>query len=142
MSFFLDDNTALTLPAIPERDCTGRGEGRRSEVNAQLPLSSSEPGVSGAGDQPELVPSSSRQGQSQADCPNPTPSPLPKFSTDLPSRPPITCLQDPFPSWRAVWSHVESNSSFSLLMIVKNTVHNTSACSSHLYVQPRLHIHG
>lgn len=56
--------------------------------------------------------------------------------------PPITCLKDPLPSWRAVGVTWTGTPEPVFLVIVKNTVHNTSACSSHLHVQPRLHIHG
>lgn len=114
----------------------GQGEVRRqSEVNAPVPLSSVEPGEGRAHETtPELSPFLQTARSESTACIYP----LPKFSTIIPSRPPITCLQDPLPSWWAVQSHVESNSSLGLLVML----HNTSACSSHLHVQPRLHIHG
>ena len=123
MSFFLDDNTARTLPAIPEWDWTGRGEGSWSEVNAQLPLSSSEPGAVDHTGNGRFLKASAVL----------TPSPN-SPQQDLQSH-----------ASKALFlpdEHVQSNSSFSLHMIVKNAQHRTSACSSHLYVQPRLHIQG
>lgn len=122
LSFFLDDNTALTLPAIPERDWTGQGggEGRRSEVNAQLLLSSSG-AWSEQGCGPHWNWSLPQAGKARV---KPTASHPPPSPNSPQTLPPITCLQDPLPSWRAVWSHVESNGSFSLLMTVKNTLHH------------------
>lgn len=77
------------------RNRTGHGrEGRRSEVNTQLPLSCRPWNELGCG--PEPVPSL-----------EPPPCLSWFFSKNLPSRPPITCLRDPFPScWanRVTWA--------------------------------------
>lgn len=132
-SFFLDDNTALTLPAIPERDLA---RGRRSEVNAQLPLSSSGPGASRAIG-PHRNWSLPRADEARVDLTPPQilHEPSQQTSNHMPPSPSSFLAS-------SLRGHVESNCSLGLLMIVKSTLYNTSACSSHLYVQPRLHIHG
>lgn len=88
-SAFLDDRTAPTLLAIPKQDWTGLGElGGRQGVNAQLPLSSSEPGA-GSGLRPQrnrLLPPDNHV--------RPPPQSVHQFF--FPSRPPITCLSGPF----------------------------------------------
>lgn len=92
-SFFLDDNTALTLPAIPKRDWSGQGVGEA--VRGQRPASIVLLGAwSGQCSRtPELVPSSRQQGQSRIDSLHPPPprflrKPSQHTSNHMPPRPP------------------------------------------------------
>lgn len=124
-SFFLDDNTALTFPAIPKLDWTRRGEGggsQRSTPSFHCPPRSLERAglAHHTGTGPFLQTTRSEANRQPPSAPSRN-SPQ-TFPSDLQSH----ASQDPLPSWRAVWSHVESNGSFSLLMIVKNTAQHIS----------------
>lgn len=120
-SFFLDDNTALTLPAIPKRDWMGQGEGEA--VRGQRPASIVPLRVWSmqcSCTTPELVPSSRRQGQKRINSLHPSPphflhKPSQQTSNHTPPRPPSFLVSKP-----------ESSSSFSLPMVVKNTSEHVS----------------
>lgn len=92
------------------------GKGGRGGVNAQLPLSSAESWTPA-----DPAPSSRR------------PCPLPKLSTrvfffpaDLQSH----ASEARFPSWKAVWSHVETNGSFAFQSVEASSMQQPAACSA------------
>ncbi|XP_074511306.1 Na(+)/H(+) exchange regulatory cofactor NHE-RF1 isoform X2 [Sebastes fasciatus] len=122
LEFFLDDNTALTLPAIPEWDWTGQGRGEavRGQRSASIVLLGAW-SEQGCGPHRNL---SLPQGQNCSPSPN---SPKP-FPADLQSHASETL----FLPGEQFWSHVESNGSFILHKIVKNTQHAAATCMFNL----------
>lgn len=126
--FSLDYNLAPAHLAISEYARTGLGPRGWLQANAQPPLSSLESGANMA-----------------ADCTQPLPLKPPRSNYILhkPSQQNSNHMPQRLSSFLdSVSGHIESSSSSCFLTTLKNTLQETSACSSHLHVQPGLHIHG